>query len=137
MSIFTFIMTPVIFRSYPRDTAGDIVGTLFPSYFGFSLAVSVAALVFFFLSLQGRGPLTNAIALGLLLLAIVLSLYVNFGLYPEIKKVKQEVRSFEAAAPTEPARVSFRRLHAQSAVINIIMIAEGLALLVMSVGTTK
>ncbi len=36
MSLFTFILTPVIFRSYPRDAAGEVVGKLFPSYFLFT-----------------------------------------------------------------------------------------------------
>jgi len=33
ISIFTFIVTPAIFRSYGRDQAGEIVGKLFPGYF--------------------------------------------------------------------------------------------------------
>ena len=28
--LFTFIITPVIFKSYGRDMAGEIVGKLFP-----------------------------------------------------------------------------------------------------------
>jgi uncharacterized membrane protein len=137
MFLFTFIITPVIFRSYPRDTAGEIVGKLFPSYFLFSLVVSIAALVFFLLSFQGRASLTNGISLGLVSLAIVLSLYVNFRLYPEIKRVKQEVHSFEKTAPNDPARARFRRLHAQSAIINLLLMADSLALLIMNVGTGK
>jgi uncharacterized membrane protein len=137
MSLFTFIMTPVIFKSYPRDAAGEIVGKLFPSYFLFGLAVSVAALIFYLLSSQGRGFLTNAISVVLISLAIAMSLYVNFRLYPEIKRVKQGVHSFETTAPNDPARIRFSRLHAQSAIINIIMIADGLALLVISIGPKK
>ncbi|NTW65040.1 MAG: DUF4149 domain-containing protein, partial [Nitrospirae bacterium] len=33
MALFTFIVTPAIFRSYGRDQAGEIVGRLFPGYF--------------------------------------------------------------------------------------------------------
>jgi uncharacterized membrane protein len=137
MSLFTFIITPVIFKSYPRDAAGEIVGKLFPSYFLFSLAVSAAALIFFLLFFQGKGSLMNGISVVLISLAIAMSLYVNFRLYPEIKKVKQEVHSFETTAPNDPARIRFRRLHAQSAIINIVMIAEGLALLIMNVKAGK
>ena len=32
-ALFTAVLTPVIFRAYSRDTAGGIVGALFPSYF--------------------------------------------------------------------------------------------------------
>jgi hypothetical protein len=33
IAIFTFIVTPAIFRSYGRDQAGEIVGRLFPGDF--------------------------------------------------------------------------------------------------------
>jgi uncharacterized membrane protein len=137
MSLFTFIITPVIFKSYPRDAAGEIVGELFPSYFLFSFAVGVAALIFFLLSFQPRNSLMNAISVVLISLAIAISLYVNFRLYPEIKRVKQEVHSFETTEPNNPARTRFRSLHAQSAIINIILIADGLALLVMNIGPKR
>jgi uncharacterized membrane protein len=129
MFLFTFIMTPVIFRSYQRDAAGEIVGKLFPSYFLFSLAVSAAALILFFLSFPDRAS-SGGISLVLVSLAVITALYVNFRLYPEARKVKQEVHSFEAA-PDDPARKRFRRLHAQSAVLNLFMIADGLALLII------
>jgi hypothetical protein len=119
MSLFTFIITPVIFKSYPRDTAGEIVGKLFPSYFLFGFAVGVAAFIFLILSFQLRDSLVNAISVALISLAIAISLYVNFRLYPEIKGVKQEVHSFETTAPNAPTRIRFRSLHAQSAIMNI------------------
>jgi len=137
MSLFTFILTPVIFRSYPRDAAGEIVGKLFPSYFLFTLAVSAAALILFFLSFPGGNPLRYRISLVLGSLAVIIALYVNFRLYPEAKKVKQEVHTFAAAAPDEPARTRFRRLHAQSAILNLFMIADGLVLLIINVGIKK
>lgn len=133
MSLFTFILTPVIFRSYPRDAAGEIVGRLFPAYFLFTLAISAAALILFFLSFPERDPLRCRISLVLVVLAVITALYVNFRLYPEAQRVKREVHSFEAAAPDDPARDRFRRLHAWSAVLNLFMIADGLVLLIMNV----
>ncbi|MDD3815748.1 MAG: DUF4149 domain-containing protein, partial [Desulfocapsaceae bacterium] len=32
-ALFTFVLTPTLFKSYPRDMAGSIVGALFPGYF--------------------------------------------------------------------------------------------------------
>ena len=136
MSLFTFVLTPVIFKSYPRDTAGEIVGTLFPSYFLFTLAVSAAGMVLFLLSFQRSSASRARISLVLVSLALVVSVYVNFRLYPETIKAKQEVHSFETA-PDDPSRLRFRRLHAQSAVLNLIMIADGLALLVMQMRMRK
>lgn len=137
MSLFTFILTPVIFRSYSRDAAGEIVGKLFPSYFLFTLAISAMALFLFFLSFRDRDPLSYRISLVLVSLAVIMALYVNFRLYPEAQKVKQEVRSFEAVASDEPARIRFRRLHAESAILNLVMIADGLVLLIINAGIKK
>lgn len=137
MSLFTFILTPVIFRSYPRDAAGEIVGKLFPSYFLFTLAISAAALILFLLALPARGSLSYRISVLLASLAVIMALYVNFRLYPEAEKVKQDVHSFEAAAPNGPSRMRFRRLHAQSAALNLFMIADGLVLLIMHSGIKK
>ena len=39
MFIFTFLVTPVIFQSFGRDTAGEIVGKLFPYYFPYTLTL--------------------------------------------------------------------------------------------------
>ena len=136
MALFTFLLTPVIFASYSRDSAGGIVGKLFPSYFLFALAVSAAGLILLLLSFHGSGGLRYRISLTLISLAVVASLYVNFRLYPEVLQAKQEVRSFEAA-PDSPSRVRFRRLHARSAILNLIMIADGLTLLVLQMRMRK
>lgn len=137
MSLFTFLVTPAIFRSYPRDTAGEVVGKLFPSYFPFTLAISTAALILLLIFFRGRGRSGYTLSLVLVSLAVVTALYVNFRLYPEARKVKQEVHTFEATAPDEPAKTKFRRLHAQSAILNLVMIADGLVLLVMHMRKSK
>ncbi len=130
--LFTFIVTPVIFKSYGRDMAGEIVGRLFPSYFIFSVVVSVLSLVLFLVSFQNRGINGYKLSLLLLIAAVVLSLYVSVRLHPEIKKVKQEIASFESSSPEDPLRKRFRSLHAQSAILNILMLVDGVALLLIS-----
>jgi hypothetical protein len=135
--LFTFIVTPVIFRSYTRDIAGEIVGKLFPSYFIFSLAVSAITLIVFLLSFPDRNARVYLPSVVLLIAAVVISLYVSVRLHPEIRKVKQEIASFQATSPDDLLRKKFRSLHAQSAVLNLIILADGIALLVMSSGMKK
>jgi len=135
--LFTFVVTPVIFSSYTRDVAGDIVGKLFPSYFLFSLAVSAFSLVVFVLSYPERYARLFMPSLVLLIAAVVISLYVSVRLHPEIRKVKQEIASFDATAPDDQLRKKFGSLHARSAVLNLILLADGVALLVMSSGLKK
>ncbi|MDA8082072.1 MAG: DUF4149 domain-containing protein [Nitrospiraceae bacterium] len=135
--LFTFIVTPVIFRSYPRDLSGDIVGRLFPYYFLYCLVVAAASLGMLLLSSYDRIGSGYRLSLALLSAAVVISLYTNFRLYPYISRVKQEVRSFEASSPDDPARKRFRALHAVSAVLNLIMLADGVTLIILVSGLKK
>jgi len=130
--LFTFVITPVIFKAYGRDMAGEIVGKLFPSYFLFTVAVSLLSLVFFLVSFQNRAIFGYNLSLLLLIGAVAVSLYVSVRLHPEIRRVKQEIASFETTSPEDPLRKKFRSLHAQSALLNILMLADGVAVLIIS-----
>lgn len=35
-ALFTFVLTPILFATQPRDLAAKIVGVLFPGYFRWS-----------------------------------------------------------------------------------------------------
>lgn len=132
ISIFTFIITPVIFRSFERDMAGKIVGELFPGYLMYNLALSVIS---FFLLITIRPLLAKSgfkLSLILVACAVIINLFVVFKLHPEIVKVKQEVHSFNASADESPARNKFRKLHAVSASLNLLLLADGITLLFIS-----
>jgi EAL domain-containing protein (putative c-di-GMP-specific phosphodiesterase class I) len=58
--------------------------------------------------------------------------YVTFKLQPDAVKIKQQVASFERESPDSPARRAFRRLHGISAGLNLLVLADGVALLVIS-----
>jgi phosphatidylglycerophosphate synthase len=137
MAIFTLVVTPAIFRSYGRDQAGEIVGRLFPGYFLYTLALSALALILFFL--LGGNPARTAYRLSLFLLtaALLVNTYITFKLHPEAVRVKHQVESFERESPDSPARREFRRLHAISAVLNLFVLADGVALLVLSTFVKK
>jgi phosphatidylglycerophosphate synthase len=132
MAIFTFIVTPAIFRSYGRDQAGEIVGRLFPGYFLYLLVLSALALFLFFLLGADQPGRSFRASLFLLVVAAVINAYVLFSLHPRTVQVKQQVASFEAAAPDSPARQEFQKLHALSAVLNLVLLADGIALLALS-----
>jgi hypothetical protein len=132
IGLFTFFVTPAIFRSYSRDMAGEIVGNLFPGYFLFCLSVSAAALVLFFLLGTDQASRSFRVSLFLLVVAVIINAYVLFALHPKAVQIKQQVVSFEKAAPDSPARREFRKLHGISAVLNLALLADGIALLALS-----
>jgi hypothetical protein len=132
MALFTFVVTPAIFRSFGRDQAGEIVGKLFPGYFLYLLVLSALALLLFFLIGADQSTRSFRASLFLLVVGIIINAYILFSLHPRAVEVKQQVASFERAAPDTPARKEFRRLHAVSAVLNLTLLFDGAALLVMS-----
>lgn len=128
--IFTFLVTPVIFRSFRRDTASAIVDKLFPFYFPYLLAVVILALGFFLISGLKKHAMPK-LTLALLVIGILIGLYVNFGLYPEIKKTKQVIASFETSPADLPARKQFSKLHGFSMALNLVLLANGAILIVV------
>jgi uncharacterized membrane protein len=137
MALFTFIVTPAIFRSHGRDAAGAIVGHLFPGYFLYNLILAAAALILFLLLKGGWPALVSRFSLVLLTAAVVLNVLIVFKLHPEAIKVKQEITSFERESPDSPARRRFTKLHGISAALNLLLLADGIALLVMAPTTRK
>jgi uncharacterized membrane protein len=132
IAIFTFIVTPAVFRSYGRDVAGEIVGRLFPGYFAYLLVLSVAALLLFLFQRSAATAVLFRVCLALLVTAVLVNAYVKFRLHPEAARIKQEIASFEQEAADAPARKAFRRLHAVSAVLNLFVLLDGAALLALS-----
>jgi uncharacterized membrane protein len=133
MGIFTFFVTPAIFGSFDRDTASRVVDALFSGYFYYMLALSALALAAFVLK-GARGVSTSArrLPLALLAAAVVLNLYMSFGLYPKIKSVKARVTSFVTEPADSAPRKEFKRLHALSAVINLVVLADGAVLIYLN-----
>ncbi len=130
ISLYTFLVTPLIFRSFARDTASIIVDRIFPFYFPYNLVVIVLAFLFFLLS----GPKKTAryrLSLALLIMAILIGLFVNVSLYPEIRQSKQEIASFDKASADSPVRKRFRVLHGISMTLNLFLLADGIALIVI------
>ncbi len=130
-AMFTVLVTPMIFRSFPRDLAGEIVGKLFPLYFPCTLALSAAALVAFLAAARDRSGPGARLSLALLVFALVVNSYVSFKLYPDAVAVKRQVASFERESPDTPARRQFARLHGLSMGLNLGVLADGVLLVLL------
>ena len=127
VAIFTFVLTPLIFRGYGRDTAGQIVGTLFPGYFRWGLvcgSVTLAAL----LVVRGKRFVPAA---ALLVLMLAITSFQAFWIEPRAAALKREIPSFETTPKEHPLRREFSRLHAVSAACNLSVFAGGVALVIL------
>ncbi|MEK6201575.1 MAG: DUF4149 domain-containing protein [Desulfobulbaceae bacterium] len=127
-ALFTFVLTPILFKTYSRDMAGGIVGVLFPGYFHWGLICGAVALICLLLT-RGRRAIVSG-----LILTVMLAITASqaFILEPKAAELKKEIPSFETTPPDHPLRVQFRKLHGISAVANLAVIVAGVVLVILS-----
>ena len=129
MAAFSFVLTPVIFRTQPREAAARVVGALFPVYFRYGLAVVAVA---FAARLAGGWGLSGPQqTFGTVLLAAALGVFAwqAYVLVPRMERVRAKIPSFDPADAHDPARREFGRLHALSMTLNFLLMAEGAVLI--------
>lgn len=127
VALFTFVLTPILFRTQPRDLAGRIVGVLFPGYFRWGLACGAVALVCLLLQ-RGRHFVP---ALVLLVLMLAATSYQALVIEPKAAALKEQIGSFETTPKDHPLRRQFSRLHGLSAACNLAVFAGGVVLVVL------
>ena len=126
-ALFTFVLTPLLFRSESRDTAARIVGTLFPGYFRWGLACGVVAILCRLLARSLRLDLATSLLAAMLAITAFQAFYVE----PRAAQLKREIGSFEATTPDQPLRRQFSRLHGVSAACNLTVLGGGVVLVAL------
>lgn len=127
IGIFTFVVTPIIFKSFGRDLAGKLVGAVFPAYFRWGLVCGVVTLITL-LVLRGRN-FTPALVIVMLMLS--LTSFSAFYIEPHLAQLKKEIPSFETTPKDDPLRREFSRLHGISAVSNLSVFGGGVLLIIL------
>jgi len=79
-----------------------------------------------------RGKIRSKTTIILLTIAILMNLFVTFKLHPDIISVKQQIKTFETQADESSMRHQFRKLHGVSALLNILLLIDGIALLILN-----
>ena len=129
MSVFSFVVTPVIFRTQTREAAGKIVGAIFPFYFRFCLIVAVVALAARAAAGMAFSGARQLAGTALIVLSLAILAYHTYGLAPRMAAVRETIHSREAVSEEDPARREFSRLHGASMTLNLVVIAAGAVLI--------
>lgn len=129
VALFTFVLTPMIFRSENRDAAGRIVGYLFPGYFRWGLACGAVALLAL-IALRTNVRHFSA-SLALLVVMLAATSFQAFYIEPKAAALKKEIPSFVTTPKDHPLRREFSKLHGISAVCNLTVCAGGIVLVVL------
>jgi len=126
-ALFTFVLTPMLFRSESRDVAARIVGLFFPGYFRWGVACGIVALICRVI-LTGKGQLPAVV---ILVVMLTLSSIQAFYIEPRAAGIKRQIVSFETTSKDDPLRREFSKLHGVSAVCNLSVIVGGVILVVL------
>ena len=127
IAMFTFAVTPLIFKSFGRDLAGQIVGAVFPAYFRWGIACGLIGLVCTII-LRGKMLIVTS---ALLVLMLAVTSFQAFYVEPRAAELKKQIVSFETTPKDHPLRRQFSRLHGISAFCNLVVFAGGVTLIVL------
>lgn len=127
-TLFTFVLTPIIFKTQNRDMAGEIVGVLFPGYFKWGLVCGAIALATMAISSTAKH---KSIAIVIIVAMLAITSVQAFVIEPKAAALKKEIPSFVTTPKDDPRRVQFKKLHGVSAGSNLTVIVGGIALIAL------
>ena len=127
---FSFIGAPTIFKTLDRQTAGDVVGAIFPKYFTLWQVCSVlAAITVAYIGLKEGFGVYLKTGLALLVLMGAITAYSSMVNAPAAREVKAEIRAEADESAKAELKKKFAKLHGVSMVLNLMTLVLGLALL--------
>jgi len=125
---FSFFAAPAIFKTLPRDKAGDVVGRMFPRYWVMGYLCSVISLVSLaYLSYQGEiFPKRRLILLAVM---TIITFYSGFSVGKKARAIKAELRMAEGGGGSDSLRKRFKKVHALSSALNMLVFVLGVFLI--------
>ncbi len=128
-AVFSLLMTPVIFRTQPRETAAHVVGAMMPVYFRGAIAAVAAALAARIAAGLGLSGFQPSFGTVILAAALAANLWQAYVLVPRMERVRTKIPSFEVRHAHHPARREFGRLHAFSMALNFLLLSAAAILI--------
>ena len=113
-TVLVALAAPVVFReSGSRDRGGAIFGEILRRFEAVKHVVSLGLVIAVFATLESGVRPTGAALAGAIavFLAIATNVYLAMVLRPRMNYFRMKVGSFDAAAPDDPWRSRFDRLH--------------------------
>jgi hypothetical protein len=133
-TLLVVLAAPVVFGQIAsRDVAGGVFGEILRRFEIVKQILSLALVIGVFVNLEHGGGLggRSIVAAIAIFLAVATNVYLAMVLRPRMKYFHMKVGSFDAAAPDDPWKARFDRLHRRSTrvlVLGWLAAAVGLAL---------
>jgi hypothetical protein len=131
-TLVVILSAPVVFRRIvSRDTAGEVFGEILRRFEAVKHVLSLLLVIAVFLQLERTGGFAGqSVVAGIaIFVAVASNVYLAMVVRPRANYFRMKVGSFDAAAPEDPWRKRFDRLHRRSTRVLVIgWIAAGVAL---------
>jgi len=124
MIFFSFIAAPSIFKTLPRETAGDVVGDVFPKYWmtGYICgALSIASYAY----VSGAERSVDMLIIVLLSVMLVLMLFSGLVVGNNARIIKRKMRDTPDTELRERLRRDFIKVHTASTLLNLVIMVLG------------
>jgi len=131
-TLVVVLSAPVVFRRIAsRDTAGEVFGEILRRFEAVKHVLSLAMVIAVFLQLERTGGFAGqSVVAGIaIFVAVASNVYLAMVVRPRLNYFRMKVGSFDAAAPEDPWKKRFDRLHRRSTRVLVVgWIAAGVAL---------
>jgi hypothetical protein len=131
----SFVVAPAVFRAVPNQTAGTVMGQIFPLYYGFTIVMGIIALGSALL-LRGKTSGARAWKAVVVMLAVMLAATAYAGAV-----VSPRTRVLRPALHREPVdprmREEFDALHRRAVQLNGLVLLLGLATVAVAATNTR
>ncbi|MBI3813565.1 MAG: DUF4149 domain-containing protein, partial [Nitrospinae bacterium] len=116
---------PAIFKVLPRETAGDVVGEIFPKYWLIGYICSIAALLTLaYMAVYEKS--VPVLKISLLVLMTFITFYSGLAVGSKVREIKAEIKAVEDPVKKESLRTEFKSLHLKSVILNIAVLILGI-----------
>lgn len=128
MIFLVVIGAPSIFKVLPRETAGDVLGDIFPKYWIMGYLCGITALVTVaIISIKEQFYPWERI--GLLSFMTALTFYLGLVLAARARQIRLQIRSESDTPQRVTLMGKFRGVHKVSVILNVIVLIAGLAVI--------
>jgi uncharacterized membrane protein len=126
--VVSFVVAPAVFRALPSETAGAVMGQVFPLYYAFTSGAGVVALVSaWWLRRRTNGIGVSTAVVAMLAVMLAATVYAGTVVSPRARALRPALHVEEV----DPAvRAEFDALHRRAVQLNGLVLLLGLATIV-------
>ncbi len=121
---FSFFTAPAVFKTLERPLAGELIGVLFPRYYGIGYVCSVLILVTLLFA-----PTLSPVKIGCIVLMMAATFIGGRVVHPKARALKEQIETAASEKDQKPLQEKFQKLHSFSVKLNGTVLLAGLVLL--------